>query len=58
MSRPHARIDLIDTAWVIYDLGSANGTRVNGTPVTEKGRVLHDGDTITFGSTSADFHTS
>ena len=58
VSRPHARLDLIDTTWVVYDLGSANGTRVNGTPVTEKGRALHDGDTITFGSTTAEFHTS
>ena len=58
VSRPHARLDLIDDTWVIYDLGSANGTRVNGTPVTEKGRVLHDGDTLIFGSTTAEFHTS
>ena len=55
ISRPHARLELIDGSWVLYDLGSANGTLVNGTPVNEKGRVLHDGDVITFGSTVALF---
>jgi len=55
VSRPHARLELIDTNWMLYDLGSANGTLVNGTPVNEKGRVLRDGDVITFGSTVALF---
>ncbi len=57
VSRPHARLDRIDETWVVYDLGSANGTMVNGTPITEKGRVLHDGDVVTFGSTSAEFRS-
>lgn len=57
VSRPHARLDYVDEAWVITDLGSANGTRVNGTPVTEKGRVLRDGDRITFGSTEVEFRS-
>ena len=55
ISRPHARLDQIDNTWVLYDLGSANGTMVNGTPINEKGRVLHDGDLVTFGTTSAEF---
>ncbi len=58
VSRPHARLDLINSVWVLTDLGSANGTRVNGTPVTEKGRALHDGDTITFGGAMVTFRTS
>lgn len=58
VSRPHARLELIDSTWVLYDLGSANGTLVNGTPVTEKGRVLRDGDVINFGSTVALFRAS
>jgi pSer/pThr/pTyr-binding forkhead associated (FHA) protein len=41
----------MDNVWVITDLGSANGTIVNGTPVTEKGRLLRDGDLIAFGAT-------
>lgn len=51
VSRPHARLELIDGAWVLIDLGSANGTFVNGTQVTEKGRALRDGDVLTFGAT-------
>jgi pSer/pThr/pTyr-binding forkhead associated (FHA) protein len=58
ISRPHARLELIDGNWVLYDLGSANGTLVNGTPVNEKGRVLHDGDVITLGSTVALFRSA
>jgi pSer/pThr/pTyr-binding forkhead associated (FHA) protein len=56
ISRPHARLELIDSNWVLYDLGSANGTMINGTPVNEKGRALHDSDVITMGSTIAVFH--
>ncbi len=55
VSRPHARLELVKNTWVIYDLGSANGTLVNNTPVTEKGRALRDGDVITFGQTVALF---
>jgi pSer/pThr/pTyr-binding forkhead associated (FHA) protein len=51
VSRPHARLERVETNWVIYDLGSANGTLVNNTPVMDKGRVLRDGDIITLGST-------
>lgn len=58
VSRPHARLEHIDQSWVLYDLGSANGTLVNGTPINEKGRALRDGDTITFGSTGAVFRSA
>jgi len=51
VSRPHARLELTEGTWILYDLGSANGTFVNGTPITEKGRNLRDGDVVTFGST-------
>lgn len=51
VSRPHARMRLVEGAWVLYDLGSSNGTMINSSPVTEKGRALNDGDIITFGST-------
>ncbi|MEP7291706.1 MAG: FHA domain-containing protein [Chloroflexota bacterium] len=57
VSRPHARLDLIDDTWVLYDLGSVNGTLVNGTAINEKGRVLHDGDQVNFGATSAEFRS-
>lgn len=59
ISRPHARLERIDGNWVLYDLGSANGTAVNSTPVVnEAGRVLHDGDVITLGGTVAMFHST
>jgi pSer/pThr/pTyr-binding forkhead associated (FHA) protein len=51
VSRPHAKLEQFENAWVVTDLGSANGTLVNGAPVNEKGRVLKDGDLIAFGST-------
>lgn len=51
VSRPHARIECIENAWVVKDLGSVNGTLINGTPVNDKGRALKDGDLISFGST-------
>jgi pSer/pThr/pTyr-binding forkhead associated (FHA) protein len=51
VSRPHAKLELVDTTWIVYDMGSANGTLVNGTPVNEKGRPLRDGDILTFGAT-------
>lgn len=51
VSRPHAKLELADTTWVLYDMGSANGTLVNGTPVNEKGRPLRDGDILTLGAT-------
>jgi pSer/pThr/pTyr-binding forkhead associated (FHA) protein len=58
VSRPHARLQLVDTNWIITDLGSANGTLVNGTPVSEKGRPLRDGDVLTLGSTVTLFRAS
>jgi pSer/pThr/pTyr-binding forkhead associated (FHA) protein len=51
VSRPHAQLELVNNIWTITDLGSANGTMVNGTAVTEKGRMLRDGDIIAVGAT-------
>lgn len=44
ISRRHAQIRWRYGRFVIYDLGSSGGTRVNGLPVTES--VLHNGDVI------------
>lgn len=50
VSRPHARLIRINALWTIFDLGSSNGTSVNGTPVTgETGYSLSDGDTLRLG---------
>lgn len=52
VSRPHARLAKEHDTWQLYDLGSANGTAVNSTPVTgEKPHRLSTGDTIAFGAT-------
>ncbi len=50
VSRRHAEVYRLDDAVVIRDLGSTNGTRVNGAPITES--YLRSGDTITVGSTT------
>lgn len=44
VSRQHARIDGIDGKVVIHDLGSSNGTRVNGSMVRDA--ELENGDEI------------
>ena len=51
VSRPHAKLKYQEETWILYDLGSSNGTKINNTPVTEQGRPLRDGDIITFGQT-------
>jgi pSer/pThr/pTyr-binding forkhead associated (FHA) protein len=58
VSRPHARLQRVEDAWSIIDLGSANGTFVNNTRVTEKGHGLQDGDTLRIGTTHALFRTN
>ena len=51
VSRRHARVDVSATAAVLHDLGSKNGTAVNGERVSSP-RPLHDGDVIEIGGTS------
>lgn len=54
VSRGHARISREAGAVIVTDLGSAGGTRVNGTTATGP-FVLRHGDRITFGSVAAVF---
>lgn len=49
VSRVHAEIKQEDIHFTIYDLGSTNGTFVNGKP--QKKWILQDGDTIILGET-------
>ncbi len=49
VSKEHCHIDQVSGRYVLKDLGSLNGTYVNGERVTE--RVLESGDEITLGST-------
>lgn len=48
ISRQHARIALEAEGCVVYDLGSANGTYVNGAPISRHILKLHD--EVSFGS--------
>ena len=56
VSRRHAEIVRDGDVWVLRDLGSSNGTKVNGAPVVE--HVLHDGDEIRVGSAKLRFENS
>jgi pSer/pThr/pTyr-binding forkhead associated (FHA) protein len=53
VSRRHAEVRRIGEKFVVSDLGSTNGTRVNGVPVREQ--FLSSGDQITIGSTTLVF---
>lgn len=57
VSRQHAEVRREEGAFVVVDLGSLNGTRVNGTGVKQP-RELHDGDQITIGSHALRFEAS
>lgn len=55
VSRQHARLRVEKGKFILYDLGSANGTYVNGEEIQKA--VLDDGDTIRLGSTELTFKT-
>lgn len=50
ISREHARLERSSTAWTIEDLGSHNGTRLNGKPI-RRPEPLEGGDVIRLGDT-------
>ena len=50
VSKEHCHIELVDDAYVLKDLGSLNGTYINGERVDGQ-RSLEPGDEITIGST-------
>ncbi|MBO9310558.1 MAG: FHA domain-containing protein [Chloroflexi bacterium] len=52
ISRPHCRLRFQNNTWTLQDLGSANGTLLNGQPVGATPLPLKDGDVITAGSTT------
>jgi hypothetical protein len=56
VSRKHAEIRRQGTGFVVADLGSTNGTRVNGATIKE--RALNVGDEITVGATKLRFEAS
>ena len=56
VSRHHARLVRRGDGWAIEDLGSANGTRVNGTvvPPGDAGTEIQTGNTLMFGTITAE----
>ena len=56
VSKEHLHISLINGAWVVKDLGSLNGTCVNGERMTVD-RPLNNADEITLGSTRIIFQS-
>ncbi|MFP5246466.1 MAG: SpoIIE family protein phosphatase, partial [Thermoanaerobaculia bacterium] len=57
LSRKHAEIIADGNVWILKDLGSANGTYLNGTRV-ERDEKLKTGDRIRLGDTEIVFETS
>lgn len=56
LSRLHAVLERLGPSWVVRDLNSSNGTRVNGSLVSGE-RPLMDGDEIRVGSARLVFRT-
>ena len=57
ISRNHAEVKAGPSAYIVKDLGSTNGTMVNGVSITGE-QALRDGDIISFGSTHVRFEAS
>lgn len=57
VSKRHARIEYDGGHWRVRDLGSTNGTFVNGAPAGE-GRTLENGDEVRVGRTPLVFSTA
>lgn len=57
VSRRHAQVlRSPDSGWVVADLGSTNGTKLNGLRISAE-RQLEDGDEITVGATTIRFES-
>lgn len=56
VSRAHAEIRPHGDGFLLIDLGSTNGTKVNGVRIDQ--RVLQDGDELMFGNTRMRFEAS
>ena len=56
VSRSHAEIRPQGNGWIVVDLGSTNGSRVNGVRITSQ--ELRDGDEVSFGNTHLRFEAS
>ncbi|MBW3548493.1 MAG: FHA domain-containing protein, partial [Actinobacteria bacterium] len=56
VSRRHAEVRPAGDGWMLVDLRSTNGTKVNGATITE--RRLKDGDRISLGDVHVRFEAS
>jgi adenylate cyclase len=54
ISRNHAMLQSTEGGYYLIDMGSSNGTFVNGRRVSVP-LIIHDGDTVTFGQTELKF---
>jgi adenylate cyclase len=54
VSRRHAELTLVNGSVSVKDLGSANGTYINGTQITQS--TAGDGDVVTFGKAAFKVH--
>jgi hypothetical protein len=57
VSRRHAEVRPGPRGWTVSDLGSTNGTRVNGRPVPDAGEPVRRGDRIELGTAVVGFET-
>ncbi|MEO5901484.1 MAG: DUF3662 and FHA domain-containing protein [Ilumatobacteraceae bacterium] len=57
VSRRHTEVRPVGSSFVLVDLGSTNGTKVNGMRVNGE-HVLNDGDIVSVGSTHLRFEAS
>ena len=57
LSRQHARFELVEGAVWVEDLGSTNGTRVGGEPLTARCRV-EPGEEVTLGAATVVIHAA
>lgn len=58
VSRPHAQLERDSQGWSVRDLGSSNGTTVNGKAVADTPARLQDGDVLGIGHTVALFRVT
>lgn len=54
VSRHHARLEVVDGVAILSDVGSRNGTMVNGQPIAGP-LALNDGDVVKMGATEVRF---
>ena len=58
VSRTHAALERCGGETLVTDLGSSNGTTINGHPVDATGRTLRSGDIVRFGAVELRFQLS